>query len=260
MSILIVEDNPASAKIIDLNLKKNGYVTIVVHSGKDALRCLDSNPEIELIISDLMMPEMDGLELINKIKGKPGWKDTPVIMCTSMADVETVKKAAEAGCRHYVLKPIRAAHLLEKVRETMDHEKPILKEKELVMSELELDSDVYEGILKEFSALVNDAIAHLEKMSEDRPDSQASLRLASLSETASLVGAERVKRVFDKLLVFHDGKIQWNDKDSGYPLLLKELKALKQSLPSDHAPTPAASPHEEEKLNDSVQDNARSVQ
>jgi len=256
MAILIVDDNPVSAKVIDLILKKNGYDTIVVHSGKDALQYLESNVQIELIISDIMMPEMDGLELINKIKGKPEWKDTPVIVCTVIADVETVKKSAEAGCRHYVLKPIKAAQLLEKVRETVENEKPILKEKKTVMFELGLDSNSYDQILGEFAALVNDSIVHLERVSAEKPDSQISMRLASLYEGASLVGAERAKKAFDRYIAVDERKFKFSDEDSGYPLVLRELKILKGSLPSITFPTPTASSHEDEKKDDAIQDNA----
>jgi two-component system chemotaxis response regulator CheY len=52
------------------------------------------------------MPEMNGLELLNEIKKHPEWRNIPVIMCTSLSDIDTVKKAAKAGCRHYILKPI----------------------------------------------------------------------------------------------------------------------------------------------------------
>ena len=256
MAILIVDDNPVSAKVIDLNLRKNGYETIVVDSGKDALQCLESNPQIELIISDIVMPEMDGLELIAKIKGKPEWKDTPVIVCTVMADVETVKKSVEAGCRHYVLKPIKASQLLEKVRETIDHEKPILKEKKIVMSDLGLDTNAYNQILREFAALVNGSIVHFEGGSAEKPDPQLSMRMASLYEGASLVGAERLKKVFERHIEIDDGRVIFKDEASGYPLILRELTILKGSLPSIDSPPPPASSHEDERSDEAIQDNA----
>ena len=63
MSILIVEDNPVTAKIVEFNLKKNGYETIYAKSGKDAIENLQSNIKIKLVITDILMPEMNGLEL-----------------------------------------------------------------------------------------------------------------------------------------------------------------------------------------------------
>ena len=59
MSILIVEDDKISAKILEVNLKKWNYQTIMARNGKEALECLSRVPEIELVIADIMMPEID---------------------------------------------------------------------------------------------------------------------------------------------------------------------------------------------------------
>jgi CheY-like chemotaxis protein len=92
MSILIVEDNPINDKILEVNLQNKGYQTILAQSAKKALELLTSAPQIQLIIADIMMPEMDGLELLAKIKEQPEWRDIPVIMCSALADIETVKR------------------------------------------------------------------------------------------------------------------------------------------------------------------------
>jgi two-component system, chemotaxis family, chemotaxis protein CheY len=247
MSILIVDDNPVSAKLIDLILRKTGYDTIVVHSGKDALQHLESNSQTELIISDVVMPEMDGLELIKRVKERPEWKETPVLICSVMADVETIKRCVEAGCRKYVLKPIKAAQLLEKVRETIAYEKPTLKEKKMVLSEIGIDSNAYEQILREFAAQVNESIVHLERAAAEKPDSQLSTKLASLYEGASLVGAERLKMVLDRHVSIDSRNVTLHNEDSGYPLILRELNLLKSSLPSINPPIPTAPPHDGEK-------------
>ncbi len=247
MSILIVEDNPVTVRVIDHILKKRGYDIIVVNSGEDALEQLQSNPQIELIMTDVMMPGMNGLELISEIRKKPEWKDTPIIVCTVMADVETVRKAAEVGCRHFAVKPIKPAQLLEKISETIVREIPVLKEKEAVMSELGLDGKAYHQILVDFAELVNDSIGHLETVLAGKRDSRISVKLADLSEGASLVGAERLKRVFGKHMTLHDGKAELDEEGSGYPLLLRELKLLSRSLPPVPPPSSPESPPKERK-------------
>ena len=95
MTILIVDDNTVSAKIIEFNLSKHGYETIYAKSGKDAIECLQSNLAIKLVITDILMPEMTGLELLYEIRNHPEWKNIPVIMCTSLSDIDTVKKAGK---------------------------------------------------------------------------------------------------------------------------------------------------------------------
>ena len=74
-----------------------------------------------------------------------------------------------------------------------------------------------------------------------------SVKLADLSEGASLVGAERLKRVFDKHMTLRDGKAELDEEGSGYPLLLKELKLLSRSLPPVPPPSSPESPPKERK-------------
>ncbi len=77
MSILIVEDCEMSGKILEANLEKLNYETIVARNGKEALECLSRVPEIQLVIMDIMMPGINGLELLAKVKRTPQLKRHP---------------------------------------------------------------------------------------------------------------------------------------------------------------------------------------
>jgi CheY-like chemotaxis protein len=119
MTVLIVEDNKASARFLEVTLQKEKYQTKVAYNAKMALEILAETPDIELIIADIMMPRISGIALINGIKAKSEWADIPVIMCSSLGDVETVKQAAKAGCKHYLIKPVKKMDLLNKVAEAL---------------------------------------------------------------------------------------------------------------------------------------------
>jgi response regulator RpfG family c-di-GMP phosphodiesterase len=95
------------------------------------------------------------------------WSGIPVIMATSLADVQTIKQAFEAGCRHYLVKPIKAAQLLEKVRETLKHEARTLRDKSDVMLEVGLDSEAYDEVAQAFTMQVRDTITQLEQPREE---------------------------------------------------------------------------------------------
>ena len=82
MSVLIVEDNQKSAKVIEAKLRKPGYETIIASSGKQALRYL-LEKKFELILLDVMMPEINGIEHFIKIKDYADLVKVPLIMCTS---------------------------------------------------------------------------------------------------------------------------------------------------------------------------------
>ena len=112
MTVLIVEDNKASARFLEVTLQKQKYQAKVAYDAKMALEILAETPDIEVIITDIMMPRISGIALINGIKGKSEWADIPVIMCSSLGDAETVKQAAKAGCKHYLIKPVKKMDLL----------------------------------------------------------------------------------------------------------------------------------------------------
>jgi CheY-like chemotaxis protein len=119
MSILVVEDDLVTMKILDLNLRKHGLDTVLKETGSDALDYMSSNQDVELVVLDVMMPEMDGLQVVSKMREKPELKDIPVIMCTALSDTETVRKAASLGVVDYVVKPVNAGVLLEKIRKAL---------------------------------------------------------------------------------------------------------------------------------------------
>jgi CheY-like chemotaxis protein len=73
MSILIVEDNPVNARLLALMLQAQGYQTVVARNGKEGLTTVSETPDIQLIITDYMMPEMDGLEFIVKVRALPAF-------------------------------------------------------------------------------------------------------------------------------------------------------------------------------------------
>src|SRR5262245_37534452 len=84
MNVLIVEDNAISATVLEHTLDKHGYETLTASDGDEALSFLESHPEIELVITDLVMPKTDGVELVSKIKERAEWNSIPILVCTSM--------------------------------------------------------------------------------------------------------------------------------------------------------------------------------
>ena len=119
MTVLIVEDNKASARFLEVTLQKQKYEAKVAYNAEMALEILSDTPDIELIITDIMMPKINGIALVSGIKEKSKYADIPVIMCSSLGDVETVKRAAMAGCKHYLIKPVKKMELLKKVAEAL---------------------------------------------------------------------------------------------------------------------------------------------
>ncbi|MBT6611552.1 MAG: sigma-54-dependent Fis family transcriptional regulator, partial [Deltaproteobacteria bacterium] len=102
--ILIVDDNKENREILSLLIGKKGYQTIVAASGKEALEIVSTRPP-DLILLDIMMPEMDGFETCHRLKMMEGVAQIPVIFVTALARDKNIEKAFEAGGSDYITKP-----------------------------------------------------------------------------------------------------------------------------------------------------------
>ena len=111
--ILIVEDDENNLFFMESILNNYKIITITAENGKEAVDKCHEHPEISLVLMDLRMPVMDGLEATRKIKLFR--KDLPVIAVTAFAMREDEKKALEAGCDGYLSKPINKESLLGKL-------------------------------------------------------------------------------------------------------------------------------------------------
>ena len=95
MSILIVEDNPVNARLLSLMLQEQGYQTVTAENGKDALKKISEIADVQLIITDYLMPEMDGLEFIVKVRALPTFNHAPILVSSAHGDLETVKRVQD---------------------------------------------------------------------------------------------------------------------------------------------------------------------
>jgi CheY-like chemotaxis protein len=155
MSILIVEDNVISARMLEGILKHNGMETITAKNGVLALQVLQERQgEVQVILLDLMMPEMDGFQFMKEHNDHPQWKSIPVIVMTALADTETVRRVVGMGCKHYVVKPVREDMLLPKLREYLPHvvsaEDHLLRNRFHVMQDMGLDDSGYDELFAAF--------------------------------------------------------------------------------------------------------------
>jgi two-component system chemotaxis response regulator CheY len=112
--ILIVDDSMSMRQTLAIALRGGGYDVIEASDGKDALGKLDGR-KLNLIISDVNMPNMDGISFVKAAKALPNYKFTPIIMLTTESD-ETKKQAGKAaGVRAWVVKPFQPPALLDAV-------------------------------------------------------------------------------------------------------------------------------------------------
>jgi CheY-like chemotaxis protein len=113
--IMVVDDEPDIRAILSKILNKRGYEVDLYESAEEAIEKLRSGDRPDLIILDLMMPGMSGIEACRVIKSDPTLKDIPVIILTVMVEPETKEESREAGADAHVDKPINMAKLFHTI-------------------------------------------------------------------------------------------------------------------------------------------------
>ncbi len=114
---LIVDDSSVMRKIIERALRQAGLEALVVHeagNGTEGLELLKAKP-VDLILSDINMPSMDGLEFLRQIRAQNLAPGVPVVMITTESSEEHVKQAIQAGAQGYIRKPFTADQVKERV-------------------------------------------------------------------------------------------------------------------------------------------------
>lgn len=113
--ILVVDDTAFNLKILFDLLGKEHYEVLVAQSGSKALEILEAT-EPDLILLDIMMPELDGFDVLKKIKATPAWQEIPVIFVTAKTAHDSLVEGFQLGAVDYVTKPFQADELLARVR------------------------------------------------------------------------------------------------------------------------------------------------
>lgn len=113
--VLLVEDAPFLRYAFGRLLRLHGYEVLEANDGREALDCIDSfRPQI--VVTDLMMPVMDGVELIKRLRANPDTADLPVVAITADATAHAEARARAAGAVDFIVKPIDLPALLERLR------------------------------------------------------------------------------------------------------------------------------------------------
>ena len=113
--VLIVDDSPLNLQVLGNTLRENGYKLAAAKSGSEALDFVQKKIP-DLILLDIMMPEMDGYEVCKKLKEDENTKKIPVIFLTARTDTDSIVRGFEAGGVDYVVKPFNPAELLARVK------------------------------------------------------------------------------------------------------------------------------------------------
>jgi two-component system, chemotaxis family, chemotaxis protein CheY len=117
-TILIVDDSESIREVVNFTLENEGYEVLIGVDGKDALKYLDGR-KIDLMITDLHMPEMDGIELIKEVRISNDYQRIPILFLTTESQAAKKLEAKDAGATGWIIKPFVPAKLLEAINKVL---------------------------------------------------------------------------------------------------------------------------------------------
>lgn len=119
-TVLVTDDDDTIRAVVKLMLEREGYEVVEARNGREALQMMEQAPAPDIIILDLMLPYVDGLQVIKKIRNHHEWKNVPVIMLSANVSENEVVKLLKAGANDYVTKPFNPRELVARVNANLE--------------------------------------------------------------------------------------------------------------------------------------------
>jgi two-component system alkaline phosphatase synthesis response regulator PhoP len=144
LTILIVDDEKDILELLKYNLEKEGYHVLTAHNGKEALRSVKQHPD--LVVLDVMMPELDGWEVCKAIRKDPASSRTPIVFLTAKDSEVDEVVGLELGADDYVTKPVKVRTFLARVKRVLKGRtvtEPEVGAKVIKVGDLEIQMDNY---------------------------------------------------------------------------------------------------------------------
>ena len=113
---LVVEDDPGIRYLLDFILRQQGWAVVEAYDGWQGLAAITSGPLADAVLLDIMLPEVDGLQLLETLRATERWNKVPVMMLTAKGDEQSVSRALAAGANDYLGKPFDPAELVARLQ------------------------------------------------------------------------------------------------------------------------------------------------
>mgnify|MGYP003668056038 FL=1 len=117
--VLVVDDSPSVRQQVGLALKQAGFEIVEAVDGTDGVAKIDGDPSIGVVICDVNMPRMNGLELVEAVHRNPKHVNLPIVMLTTEGQPQLIQRAKKAGAKGWIVKPFKANLLVAAVKKLM---------------------------------------------------------------------------------------------------------------------------------------------
>ncbi|MEX5747970.1 heavy metal response regulator transcription factor [Massilia sp. X63] len=137
MTILVIEDEPKTGDYLQRGLAESGFAVRLARNGRDGL-AIAREEEIELVVLDVMLPRMDGWQVLEALRASPDTEQIPVLFLTARDEVEDRVRGLELGADDYLVKPFAFVELVARIR-TLLRRGPVREEELIRIADLEID-------------------------------------------------------------------------------------------------------------------------
>jgi CheY-like chemotaxis protein len=232
--ILLIEDDLVTCHIMTALLKRLRHPHVVAHNGAEATEAVSKHP-IDLMIADLMLPDTNGLDLIEQILVRPHLQDIPVMFCTAHADPKTVERALAVGAVDFVKKPINVDAFAGRIERALKRAPARWESWREMIKRLRVDSRTFQPLLTLARDHVAELVQTLSKIRDQKTTieefgrDELSSRVLRVRGAALNVGAIRTVQLIDFLW---SGRGTDEDVSDLHAALVIELGAFEQALQS----------------------------
>ena len=159
--ILVVDDEPINLQVLSNQLQLERHRVILATNGEDAIKCIAENPP-DLLVLDIMMPRMSGLEVCRRLRETYSLHELPVLMLTAKNQLNDIIAGFEAGANDYLAKPFDKRELIARVNTLLSLKDAIEKNNSLIVmqKELEIAKRILQSILPDAPPVMKDLAIH----------------------------------------------------------------------------------------------------
>jgi DNA-binding response OmpR family regulator len=119
LHVLVADDEPHIGRIIKMKLEQGPFIVTLAYDGQEALEALEHDPDLALVLLDLMMPQLSGLDVLARMRADQKWKRVPCIILTAAGQEQHHRQALELGANEFLTKPFSPKKLYARVAELL---------------------------------------------------------------------------------------------------------------------------------------------
>ncbi len=222
--ILLVEDNVVNQKVVLAVLRKRKFHIDVAGDGREALNLMETSPPYDLILMDVQMPVLDGLETTRIIRKDPRWASLPILAMTAHAMTGDRERCLQAGMNHYISKPIQPAHLLATITQALASApaQPVPAARDVVEPAPSDQNELVGDLLRVFLQLAPARIERLESAARNKDAVAIAAEAKKIAAAAEQLAAPHIGECA--------GRIEMAGNRGDFTGIGKDLEQLRQEI------------------------------